>query len=492
MRLPRPQSLSGFVMLGLVLVAVPLTIAVVNGASELRRLTTASEQLVRQSVEATRQNQSLQQYIVAMERAANLYALLEDPRLAEVYNQNHAGFDVTLRALAKLPPEADGRAALEQLETISDQVRQTLLATQEPAARRMAVAAARFEEMNRQATVLATSTNVAIDTRLKDLAETAADTQRQLFWTLAALGPAALGLAAIFGFLVLRPLRQLDTAIAELGRGTFSRPVVVQGPTDLEALGRQLEWLRMRLFEIAQERNRFLRHMSHELKTPLANIREGTDLLIEGAVGDLAEPQREVTSILRDNALKLQRLIENLLSFSAWQSQAVGLEIAEFALRPLVRQVIDAQRLAVVARRIKLDLRLPDLKLQADRGKLRLVLDNLLSNALKFTPRGGAIGFHALADGNETIIDICDTGPGIPAADRARIFDAFYTGSAPHGGPLKGTGIGLSVVLEFVQAHGGRVELRDGNLQYPGANFRLRLPTHQPSGQSSEERSRAA
>ncbi len=98
----------------------------------------------------------------------------------------------------------------------------------------------------------------------------------------------------------------------------------MRGPADIEKLGRQLEWLRLRLLELAQERNRFLRHMSHELKTPLANIREGTELLMDGAVGELASGQREVTGILRENGLRLQRMIENLLSFSRLADQQRG------------------------------------------------------------------------------------------------------------------------------------------------------------------------
>src|SRR5207342_3756665 len=97
-----------------------------------------------------------------------------------------------------------------------------------------------------------------------------------------------------------------------------------------EALGRQLEWLRVRLLDLAQEKNKFLRHMSHELKTPLANIREGTELLLDGSVGELDHQQQEVTGILRDNGVKLQKLIENLLTFSAWQTQTASLDLTEF------------------------------------------------------------------------------------------------------------------------------------------------------------------
>jgi two-component system sensor histidine kinase GlrK len=250
--------------------------------------------------------------------------------------------------------------------------------------------------------------------------------------------------------------------------------VVVQGPTDLERLGRQLEWLRVRLLDLAQEKNRFLRHISHELKTPLANIREGTELLMEGAVGPLDPNQHEVVGILRENGIKLQRLIENLLSFSAWQAKSVGLELSQFALRPLIKSVVDAQQLTIAAHRIRVDVKVQDVEVTADRSKLRLILDNLLSNAVKFTPPGGTISIHALTYRAQLVIDVADTGPGIPKDERAQVFEAFYTGKAQQGGHVKGTGIGLSVVMEFVQAHGGTIELVDG--VHSGAHFRIRLP----------------
>jgi Osmosensitive K+ channel histidine kinase len=248
----------------------------------------------------------------------------------------------------------------------------------------------------------------------------------------------------------------------------------VRGPSDLVDLGRQLEWLRMRLLELAQERNRFLRHMSHELKTPLANIREGTELLVDGAVGELDSAQREVVTILRDNGIRLQQLIENLLSFSAWQARHSGLEIAEFRLRALVKSALETHRLTLAAQRVHLDLKVQDIELRADRAKLKLILDNLLSNALKYSPQGGTIFIHARAEKDLLVLDVADTGPGISKDERGAIFEAFYSGRAPASGHLKGTGIGLSVVNEFVQAHGGSIEIVDG--MFPGAHFRIRLP----------------
>ena len=230
-----------------------------------------------------------------------------------------------------------------------------------------------------------------------------------------------------------RPLRAIDRAISELGRGTFSRPIEVSGPRDLERLGAQLEWLRLRLLDLAQERNRFLRHMSHELKTPLANIREGAELLMDGAVGPLDNSQREVVAILRDNGIKLHRLIENLLSFSAWQKESVGLDLSEFRLRPLVKQVLESQQLTVVSQRVRLEVKVDDLMLRADRGKVRLIIENLLSNAIKYSPKGGTVYLHAAKQDTQLVIDVADTGAGIPPEERARVFEAFYTGRPPAG-----------------------------------------------------------
>jgi two-component system sensor histidine kinase GlrK len=213
--------------------------------------------------------------------------------------------------------------------------------------------------------------------------------------------------------------------------------------------------------------------MSHELKTPLANIREGTELLMDGAVGELQGGQREVTGILRENGIRLQRMIENLLSFSAWQTSSVGLETSEFRLRPVVKQIIENQQLALLAQRVRLDVSVDDLTIVADRGKLRLILENLLSNAIKYTPRAGTIHIRARAEGGELVLEVADSGPGIPREERGHVFEAFYTGKAP-AGHIKGTGIGLSVVMEFVNAHGGGIEIVEG--QWPGAHFRIRMP----------------
>src|SRR5208283_512801 len=271
------------------------------------------------------------------------------------------------------------------------------------------------------ATRISNRVGAQIDRELTNLQRAAQLAQQNLFWQTLLLVPMTLAVVGVFTYLFGRPIRAIDRAISELGRGTFSRPIAIRGPADLERLAAQLDWLRVRLLELAQEKNRFLRHMSHELKTPLANIREGTELLMDGAVGELESAQREVTAILRENSMKLQRLIENLLSFSAWQAKSVGLEVSEFKLRPLIKSVLENQQLTLIAQRVRLDVQIEDLTPLADRGKVRLILDNLLSNAVKFTPRGGTISILAHSERDQLVIDVVDSGPGIPTDERNRI-----------------------------------------------------------------------
>ncbi len=483
MRLSKPRSLSGLMLLGFGLIAVPLLIAVVNAAFQIRRLAARSEALVVQGVQATRYNQLLFEQIASLERNARLYQVLADRELLAIYRQNHERFQDTLDALGKLKQDLRSDAQLEMLRTESAAIRQTLTGSS-PGSPQVLQAVGNFSRLWETATEVAETSRRQIDQQLETLQRATNEAQRSLFWQSAALIPGTLVLILVFTLLLVRPIRRIDRVINELGRGTFSRPIKITGPSDLEALGGQLEWLRTRLLELAQEKNRFLRHMSHELKTPLANIREGTELLLDGAVGQLDNDQREVTAILRENGMKLQRLIENLLSFSEWQARSIGLDVSEFRLRPLVKGVLESQQLTLVGQRVRLDVRVEDLTLAADRGKVKLILDNLLSNSIKFTPHGGTIHIHAQAAREQLVLDIADTGPGIPLEERSRIFEAFYQGKSPQGGPLKGTGIGLSVVIEFVQAHGGAIEILDG--QFKGAHFRIRLPLRQPTARTGE------
>ncbi len=468
-------------LLGLALIAVPLLAALLTAALQIRALADTGQKIVVEGVTAARASQELFSQIASLERTARLYDVLNDSNLLELYRRQDTRLSATRAQLEGHERAPAARLTLRELGELQRNIGLSVLSMQGGKGTANATGLSRrFTELSALADRVAGQSNAQIDAEVAALEQQTQRARGRLLWQAALLIPLTIVAIVVLTLAVGRPLRQLDRAISELGEGTFSNPIAVGGPHDLERLGGQLEWLRQRLLDLALERNRFLRHMSHELKTPLANIREGTELLMDGAVGELDSNQREVTAILRENGIKLQRMIENLLSFSAWQTSSVGLEPTEFRLRPVVKQVLENQQLTLLSQRVRLDVRVEDVTLIADRSKIRLILENLVSNAVKYSPKGGTIHLRARTQGTFLELDVADSGPGIPVEDRAHIFDAFYTGRASKSTAIKGTGIGLSVVLEFVSAHGGTVQIVDG--EFPGAHFRISMPIRATDG----------
>jgi two-component system sensor histidine kinase GlrK len=280
-------------------------------------------------------------------------------------------------------------------------------------------------------------------------------------------------LAALSGWWLLRPLGRIEHAISELGENRLARPIHITGPADLRQLGERLDWLRLRLAELEANRNRVLRHVSHELKTPLASLREGVALLADGVLGRLNHEQREVAGILEHSARALQERIEQLLQYNASQFDARTLNLQPSALLPLLREVGGEYQLLTQARGVTLELEGEAPIVPADVGKLRIAFSNLLANAVAFSPAGGCIRIEIGIAGDKVVIDCRDEGPGIEALELERVFEPFFQGSRSSPAATKGSGIGLAIVREFISAHHGSVRALPSE---HGAHFRVELP----------------
>ncbi|WEN43296.1 Sensor histidine kinase GlrK [Thauera sp. GDN1] len=283
----------------------------------------------------------------------------------------------------------------------------------------------------------------------------------------------AAALAALGGWWLLRPLGRIEHAIAALGEGRLAQAIQITGPADLRQLGERLDWLRLRLAELEANRNRVLRHVSHELKTPLASLHEGVALLADGVLGRLTPEQREVAGILEHSARTLQERIEQLLQYNASQFDARTLDLQPTALLPLLREVAAELRLQARARGVGIDFAGAAPIVSADIAKLRTAFSNLLANAVAFSPADGRIEIEIGVDGERVVIDCRDQGPGIEPAELERIFEPFFQGSRSSGAPVKGSGIGLAIVHEFISAHHGTVRALPSA---HGAHFRIELP----------------
>ena len=306
-----------------------------------------------------------------------------------------------------------------------------------------------FAGLARDARKMQVDNRQLVEGEVAQLEAKGAAVQRGLVVQAMALVPGALILSAIFTFLITRPIRQMDKAIRRLGDGDFSQSAQIVGPTDLEQLGERLDWMRTRLLEVEQDKNRFLHHISHELKTPLTAVREGAELLTEEVVGHLNSQQREIVAILRGNSLQLQKLIENLLDFNIASSRASQLKVEPVDLARVIESVLAHHKVATMARQLVLDVSLQPVALAGDRNKLQTLVDNLVSNAIKFSPPEGRLRVRLQKRGEQALIEVADSGPGIPPAERRRIFDAFYQGSSSATGHVRGTGLDLSSLMRL-------------------------------------------
>lgn len=467
-----PRSFPRLLVVGFTLVALPLVFALVNNAISVDQLANRSQNAVYQAVQATQSGRRLAQTLTPLERAARQMVILDDRALLDSYILARRQFEQALKDLARLPFGEEQKGELDEIVVIESGVFAVLsLPTATPA--QLAAAVERFDDLSERAQSMVARSSELIDREVEAMRATADQARRITFWQLLALIPVVIFLAIGFSILISRPITQIDAAIRRLGAGHFRVPVSVAGPQDLEQLGERLEWMRRELIDVEEQKNRFLRQVSHELKTPLTALREGAELLSEEAVGKLKPEQREIAEILRHNSIELQKLIEDLLSFGAGQFRRVTADLGPVDVREIIRRVADDQRLALRARGLTLDVDAADVMIPADSEKLRVVLDNLLSNAVKFSPQGGRIRLTARLDGDAFEFDVTDQGPGVPPEERIRIFDPFYQGRHHGAGPVSGTGIGLSVVKEYVFAHGGSVEVVDSN---EGARLRVRLP----------------
>lgn len=470
----RPTSIIQLILIGFAVVALPLMVALVYAATSVDKLAAQSQRVISNAVRATEGGRLLVEQITVMERNLRQYQVLDDPALLRVYEGNRERFAETIADLIELPLPEDLQQVLAQLRGEEGRF-YSAVQHQKPGLGELDVAEvfARLAALSQQ--VVSRSQRL-IDAEVEYTQQSAQQAQHTLFWLASALVPAVLVLLGVVVVLIRRPLHRLDEAIHRLGAGDFSVPLSLEGPRDLEQLGERLDWMRTRLMEVEEDKQRFLRHISHELKTPLTSIREGSELLEEEIAGPLSGQQREIVELLRQNGRQLQKLIEDLLNYNA-ATHSLALNLESLRLDHLVNEVISAYKVAVMSRRLEFAVQLAELSVVADAEKLRVVIDNLLSNAIKYSPLQGTISVGLSRHRDQAVLDVRDQGPGIPPEQQERVFDPFYQGPETYTGHVAGSGLGLSIVREYLHAHGGTIEVV--NEGQAGAHLRARLPLTQ-------------
>jgi two-component system sensor histidine kinase GlrK len=466
----QPPTLLRLILLGFVIVSLPLVVAIVTAIQQLDGFARDN----RRALMAVQQNAStsraLADRVRELERTARQYHALGDSTFMDLYEEHRAEVLLMFAQLSAAQTNDELQLRLAQAEgaeTAANRVVGNIGVDATPVQLEAAFAALRDS---------VSAVVQAHNSRARELGNampTQASELRRLLISQAALViPLSVGLAVLFGALISRPVRQIDRSIRSLGRGALTEPVRVSGTRDLEELGQQLDWLRARLVELEAQKAQFLRNVSHELKTPLTNIREGAELLLADGESDTNPERRSIERILRDNSVRLQQMIEELLRYGA-DGDLSGDEMNESVdVEQIVRGELGKLALTLKARSITLTTALTSVVHTGNAKRLRVIIDNLLSNALKYTPSGGTINVSLKATGGTATLDVRDSGPGIRQQDRPHVFDWFYTGPRPADALLASTGMGLAIAQEFARQHGGHIELIESS---SGAHFRLVL-----------------
>ena len=260
--------------------------------------------------------------------------------------------------------------------------------------------------------------------------------------------------------------RSLAVTVAKLPADGRDAPGAVMVLNDITEI-RRLERLRQD----------FVANVSHELKTPLANIKSSVEVLLDGAADDPAVRGGFLAEI-DEQAERLDRLVADLLSLARVESGGARFEYEPVGVEDAVHTCLDRHRTRAEAKGLRLDgVALagcpPDLAAWADEEALAQILDNLVDNAIKYTPPGGRVTARWEADEREVCMEVEDSGVGIPARDLPRVFERFYRVDKARSREMGGTGLGLAIVKHMAQAMQGGVSVRS---EGEGTTFRVCLP----------------
>jgi signal transduction histidine kinase len=431
------------------------------------------------------------------QRGLRGYLLTGDGQLLDTYHGARGAYPLALREVRDLALGSD-RDAIDAQARYADGWWAVAERQREAAPR--STAAGRYVAEAKPIFQAFVSANTDLD---RALATRAAHLQRQSarLGTATALAVVALtagvaGLAAASavrtGRRITRPLRDVVTVLDRLERGEHdARADAGTGPAEIRAVAAAVnaeadandrardaeQRVVARLQELDTVKNDFMSTVSPELRTPLTSISGYVELLLDSAAGDLAGGQRRMLEVISRNTRRLRELIEDILLLSKIESGGFRTVKRPIELARIIDSAVEAIAPAAATASVGLHTEVHgDLPLSADPEQLDRVLMNLLSNAVKFTPADGTVTVTGRTDGDAVVVEVTDTGMGIPEAEQQALFARFFRASNAIRQAVPGTGLGLAIVATIVDNHAGHIEVR--SVEKAGTTVTVRLPVH--------------
>lgn len=466
-------------MLGsFVVVSLPLMFAIVYALVSMDSYSKQAHKTVFQTVMVTENSRLILERLVSMERSIRQYQVLKETSLLDAFLTHHQKFISLMDASKPYDIDSDLAKKLNQLKQLEmelfESVYHRAFQEQKPV---LAEDVGQFEILTNQAKQIIEMGSRQQSLEVQALSEYEGLVRERVFYIVLASALLAFLLSVVFVHFITKPIRKTGSVIRRLAKDDFETPIEISaGPRDLRELGGNLEGLRQELKHLENEKQQFIRNISHELKTPLATLKEGTDLLSEELIGSLTQEQKEVVQLMQVGNFNIMNLVANLLEYQKAVSIQSRLDLGEVDVSKLVAHLVADYQLLVQNKGVVLDVAVPRFKIVADAAKLKMILSNFLSNAIKFSNSGDHIGVSVTRTQTGLHFLVEDQGPGIPEELHQAIFEDFFQGDVQPGSTMKGTGLGLAIVGYYVDKHGGEIQLLPPNKYYSGARIALDLP----------------
>lgn len=451
-------SLQQRLIVSFAIALIPLAVLLWQGHTVFQRITVMAQTEAQAAMREARQVENLDRLAVDSERALRQHAVVTSDNTLTQSQQALQEYRQAVSAACLLMGGETATHCSSHLQLIDAQLAAIGTSNRAPNPNTLT---SDLPQLRQHQSELTEHIWRQLNQRLEAQGEIIQQEQQALYWQTLTLVLLTAVMVVGSSRRIAAPIQRLDRMIRSLGQpGATPDHNGIQGPRELNELGERLTWLSGRLQQLEALRLALLRHAAHELKTPLASIKEGCSLLEEGITGPLTGPQREVVALLSGSTDRLAQLTEQLLDYNQWLQQT---EVRRQTLSPsaLINDTLSQHQLALHQRGMTVQVVCTVDRLHTDPTLFQRMLDNLITNALAYGADAGQIHIRLEHQSPWVVLEVANTGPAIPAHLHQSIFEPFQRGDAPRQDSLQSSGLGLSIVTDCARLLEGRAGLAE-------------------------------
>lgn len=462
-------SLRQLTLVSFVVVLVPLALLVGYSQVKLSEIAQIATNEAEYSVNTVRRVSKMESLSVDIERLVRQYHIVKKDALKPLIERSTQRFSEFLILICEQLSNQDNcnslNGRIDWINQYSGTEDQLLLDAQ-------------LAEFKENLNELGAQVDSSLDKRIQDQQIYVSSVQQTQFWLTACLLGASFLLIALGSKTILKPVTRLERVITAISRQHTLPVVSTSGPRELIVLEHKLHRLAGRLIQLENLRHALLRHASHELKTPLASIKEGCSLLTEQVVGPLNADQDEVLSLLNSSTDRLNLLITQLLDYNLLLQQAKPV-FSTINTERFFKEFVTENSLAIKQHDNQIEMKIDIPDIFADQKLFRRILDNLVSNAIAHGSKGRPINIKLYQQGDMQVLDFANRGQKIEVEQRNVLFQPFSRGEGVRNDRVTGSGLGLSIVADCARMMFGKAEFVE--VDYADVCIRVHIPNKEAS-----------